>query len=1210
MELLTVEEGLAVVEQVLPQGHLNKVQQIVFRCSWAGQSYNEIAKTYDYDYGYIKDTGSKLWQLLTELLGEKVTKLNIKGVLLRYIKCRDVTCLVSTIENHIDWGEAIDVSIFYGRQSELITLQHWIKQDKCRLVALLGMGGIGKTALSVKLAQLVQDEFDFVIWRSLRDAPTIEELLDTLIKFFSSQQETNLPQTAGASLSRLIEYLRNSRCLIVLDNFDAVLSSGKRAGNYRLGHEDYGELLQRLSEIPHTSCLVLTSREKPAEVAAYSGEFLPVRSLQLSGLNNNDAQGILAAKGLTGSVDEIEKLIKCYAGNPLALKIAAASIIDLFNGSVASFLHKGTTVFNGVRNLLDRQFQRLSQEEKDIMYWTCINREPIQVGQLQTDIVPAVSKGNILDSLESLTWRSLIEKSRDMINHVSTNHVSTNHVSTFTQQPVVMEYMTERLVAGAVEEIKTGKIELLNKYALIKTNAKDYIRFSQIRVILEPILANLQSDLKFQSEIEKKLKNNLYNLREKFSNQPGYCGGNLINFLRQLKADLTGYDFSGLNIWQADLQGACLHDCNFSNTNISKSNFSQALANILSVDFSSDGKLLATGDANGDICLWDVGNTHTLNVETLHVTSLHGHVGWVWCIKFSPDGTLVSSGEDGTIRVWNISTGECLHVIQAYSMRCASVSFSPDGKILASGGVDGTIKIWDVKTWQCVNILNGHTKLLRAVAFSRSGLFIASGSDDHTIKLWNTKDAECLYTFTEHTDAVLSVAFSPSGRLLATGSADKTVKLWCLDTGKCWKTLQGNQLDTVVTVAFSLNGDLVTGGEASVISLWNIETGKCLQTFGGHTRRVWSVTFNPQGNILASVSRDQTVRIWDVATGKCLKTLQGYTGRVWTVAFSQDGQFLASGTDNTVRLWNLSNNKCFQTFHGHTCEVCALTFTNNEKLASSSYDQTIKIWDITNIDAHRRHKTLSTQHSSLSTLKGHIGFVFSVSCSPNGLLLASGSADSTIKLWNIETGECFKTINPQIGWVFSVTWSPNSQILAASGRDGIIKLWNTKTWECLNTLKGHESWVYSIAISPDSQTLVSGGTDLSLRLWNIKTGDSKLIPQAHTNMITNIKCSPDGNTFASCSRDQTIKIWNYTGKCLKTFAGHKHWILGIDFHPKAQILASASQDQTIRLWDINTEECKNILQAPRPYEGMNITGITGLTTAQKATLKKLGAFDL
>lgn len=111
-------------------------------------------------------------------------------------------------------------------------------------------------------------------------------------------------------------------------------------------------------------------------------------------------------------------------------------------------------------------------------------------------------------------------------------------------------------------------------------------------------------------------------------------------------------------------------------------------------------------------------------------------------------------------------------------------------------------------------------------------------------------------------------------------------------------------------------------------------------------------------------------------------------------------------------------------------------------------------------------------------------------------------------------------------------------------------------------------------------------------------------------MITNIKCSPNGNTFASCSRDQSIKIWNYTGKCLKTLAGHKHWILGIDFHPKAQILASASQDQTIRLWDANTGECKNILQAPRPYEGMNITGITGLTTAQKATLKTLGAFNL
>ncbi|RUT05907.1 hypothetical protein DSM106972_031130 [Dulcicalothrix desertica PCC 7102] len=492
-------------------------------------------------YRYIESlTGARIknWSNVSKELEKKGYKFHSIGTNVTANR-RDVTCLVSTIENHVDWGEAIDVSIFYGRHTELTTLQHWLKQDKCRLVALLGMGGIGKTALSVKLAQLVQEEFDFVIWRSLRDAPPIEELLDTLIKFFSCQQETNLPQTVGAKISRLIEYLRNARCLIVLDNFDAVLSSGKRAGNYRSGYEDYGELLQRLSETAHQSCLVLTSREKPTEVAAYSGEFLPVRTLQLSGLNNDDAQGILAAKGLTGSEEEIEKLIECYGGNPLALKIAATSIFDLFDGSIADFLHEETTVFNGVRNLLDRQFQRLSPLEEDVMYWTCINREPVQVAQLQADILPAVSKGNVLESLESLTWRSLIEKNRDVIYPIST----------FTQQPVIMEYMTERLVAGATEEIKTGNIELLNKYALIKANSKDYIRASQIRMILEPILANLQSDLKLQSQVEQKIKNILYNLDDKLSNQPGYRNINLINLLCQLKVDLTGYDFSSLNIW-------------------------------------------------------------------------------------------------------------------------------------------------------------------------------------------------------------------------------------------------------------------------------------------------------------------------------------------------------------------------------------------------------------------------------------------------------------------------------------------------------------------------------------------------------------------------------------------------------------------------------------------------------------------------------------
>src|SRR3712207_1521967 len=147
---------------------------------------------------------------------------------------------------HQDWGEAVDVSVFYGRVEELAVLEQWIVRDRCRVVVLLGMGGIGKTALSVKLAQQIQSSFEFVIWRSLRNAPPLKALLGELIEFLSNHCETNLPDTVNGRISRLMTILRSSRCLVVLDNAETILSSGERAGQYREGYEDYGALIRQI----------------------------------------------------------------------------------------------------------------------------------------------------------------------------------------------------------------------------------------------------------------------------------------------------------------------------------------------------------------------------------------------------------------------------------------------------------------------------------------------------------------------------------------------------------------------------------------------------------------------------------------------------------------------------------------------------------------------------------------------------------------------------------------------------------------------------------------------------------------------------------------------------------------------------------------------------------------------------------------------------
>jgi DNA-binding HxlR family transcriptional regulator len=336
-----------------------------------------------------------------------------------------------------DWGEAPDVFDFYGRTEELATLRHWILEERCRLVTLLGMGGIGKTCLSVKLAQQIQGEFEFVIWRSLRNAPPVKDILAELLRFLSKEQETDLPETVDGRISRLIGYLRAHRCLLVLDNVETLLqgceslkgSCNYFAGHYREGYEGYSELLKRVGEAPHQSCLVLTSREKPKEIALLEGETLPVRVLLLKGLQVVEGQEIFRAKGsFWGSPAEWSRLIEYYAGNPLALKIVSTTIQKLFDGIISEFLKQKTAVFGELCHLLEQQFERLSDAEKKIIKQLAINPQPASFSELRKQTVPSVSPQQLLEALESLEERALIEK----------------RATLFSLQPVVREYVTSR----------------------------------------------------------------------------------------------------------------------------------------------------------------------------------------------------------------------------------------------------------------------------------------------------------------------------------------------------------------------------------------------------------------------------------------------------------------------------------------------------------------------------------------------------------------------------------------------------------------------------------------------------------------------------------------------------------------------------------------------------------------------------------------------
>jgi hypothetical protein len=589
-------------------------------------------------------------------------------------------------ERRQDWGEAPDVFGFVGRAEELTLLRRWVLEERRRLVAVLGFGGIGKTMLAAMLAEQEVPNFERVYWRSLRNAPPVTEWLAGAIGFLSDHQLVP-PPSESERINALLQILRARRCLLVLDNSETLFEPGQREGRYRTGMDGYGRVLQAVGETSHQSCLVVTSREAPPELAVFGDS---VRALELYGLGTAEARALLAHKHVHGDDQAWVGLVDHYGGNGLALKIVGETIRQVYDGDMPAFLADVTatygTVFGGIRRLLDAQVERLSPIEHEVLKRLAVEREPIGLAELARDLAPSVGRSTVVEAIETLRRRSLVERGE--------------RGSTFTLQSMVLEYVTDRLVETVADEIGRGQPVVLVEMPIIKAQAKDYVRETQERLIGAPILQRL-NDPHGEAGTESRLLALLDGWRGRPAAAQGYGPGNLVNLLRLLRGNLRGMDLSRLALRQVYLQGVDAQDASLARTHLTEAVLDEAFAYPTAVALSADGVFLVAGTPTGEVRLWRAADRTLLLATRVHTGAILG-------VALSGDGRLAASGSmDGTVRLRAVPDGRPVATLRGHAGVVRAVALSVDARLVASASADGTIRLWEVETEQLLATLQG-----------------------------------------------------------------------------------------------------------------------------------------------------------------------------------------------------------------------------------------------------------------------------------------------------------------------------------------------------------------------------------------------------------------------------------------------------------------------------------------------------------------------
>lgn len=567
---------------------------------------------------------------------------------------------------------------------------------------------------------------------------------------------------------------------------------------------------------------------------------------------------------------------------------------------------------------------------------------------------------------------------------------------------------------------------------------------------------------------------------------------------------------------------------------------------------------------------------HSLRVESL--LKHHPVLDAVYALdsgikhaSFSPeDRYLAAADQDGTVRVWDLHSDR-LVLDAEHEAVVDQITFSPDQRLILTASHDHSAGIWDLESGGAGGVNLKHQDQVHAARFSPVGRLVATASEDGTARLWHTETKEELVTAMQHGGPVVMARFSPDGRFLMTAASNHIKSphwgeiRWAQT--HLWETRSGapamppiRHQNPLAAGAFSPDGNLfATPYQANALRVYRIETLEPTQTIIQHAARITTVAFSPDSKIIASGSFDQSVKVSDSVTGNLLYPPLHHRARVTSIAFSPEGDFLATTSlDGRARIWEVETGHPVTPWILHGGNVLHIAFSHDGSRVLTPGNGTLRIWKWK--PAWMQDQLVLNHESSVSD----------ICLSAQGKLLASGSVNGRVRIWDAINGKQIMEIQKHDSPVTTICFSRDGKWLVSGSERGGIRVWDVNNQQDHPFKGSHRSSVVQAGFDPSGQRLLTASKDHTAVIWELETS-RKLATLKHENVLNDAQWNQDGTLVATASDDSSVEIWDAnTGQPIGPYISHGNEVLSARFSPDGKSILTATEARYLGLFEVET----------------------------------------